>query len=135
MFSWFTHIDFLLKKTLNIFLCFCFVCFVEASSSSNTSTQEASYLDSEPIELEIEDTDDEDDLFRRILAAAAARGIPLDFLAAHMNGGPGADSDDEDIEYPFEQPPTSLDDVATFIQSDDCRKILILAGAGMSVAR
>mmetsp|Transcript_2161 Transcript_2161/g.3211 ORF Transcript_2161/g.3211 Transcript_2161/m.3211 type:complete len:451 (+) Transcript_2161:150-1502(+) len=48
-----------------------------------------------------------------------------------------AESDDDeesDIEYPFRNPPRSLRDVADFIRSDECQSIMILAGAGMSVA-
>jgi NAD-dependent deacetylase sirtuin 2 len=94
-------------------------------------------MDAEDVDLERSSDDDDEELFRRILAAAAARGIPLDFLAAHAahhNHDDDESSEDDDIEYPFEQPPQSLQDVAQFIQSDKCRKILILAGAGMSVA-
>jgi NAD-dependent deacetylase sirtuin 2 len=89
--------------------------------------------DGETIELEIEDTSDDEALFRQIVAAAAARGIPLDFLAGHRYGHHDDDDDDEDIEYPFD-PPTSLADVTNFMKSEKCRKILILSGAGMSVA-
>jgi NAD-dependent deacetylase sirtuin 2 len=109
--------------------------------SSSSSTGSAPPLppgeadDGETIELEIEDTSDDEALFRQIVAAAAARGIPLDFLAGHRHrhGHGGDEDDDEDIEYPFD-PPTSLEDVATFMKSEKCRKILILSGAGMSVA-
>eukprot|EP00934_Nitzschia_sp_Nitz4_P004533 Nitzschia sp. Nitz4//scaffold143_size57137//37508//39165//NITZ4_006517-RA/size57137-processed-gene-0.20-mRNA-1//-1//CDS//3329536455//4523//frame0 len=82
------------------------------------------------IEIHIEggdDDEDDDDLLRRVLAAARSQGIPLEFLS-HMFEA----QDDEDVEYPF-QTPTSLSDVADFIQSDQCRSIIILAGAGMSV--
>lgn len=43
------------------------------------------------------------------------------------------DEEEESLSYPFESVPTSLQDVAKFIQSDACQKIVILAGAGMSV--
>ena len=90
-------------------------------------------MDTEILNLEVEDTDDDDELLRRILAAAAARGIPLDFLAAQTHRD---DSDDEaTIEYPFPHPPQSTQDVAEFIASEKCQKIVVLAGAGMSVAR
>jgi NAD-dependent SIR2 family protein deacetylase len=39
-----------------------------------------------------------------------------------------------EMEYPFGSVPTNLEDVARFIKSDSCRSILVLAGAGMSVA-
>lgn len=42
--------------------------------------------------------------------------------------------DDEPLEYPFDELPESMEDVAKFILSDKCRAIIILAGAGMSVA-
>mmetsp|Transcript_13690 Transcript_13690/g.15208 ORF Transcript_13690/g.15208 Transcript_13690/m.15208 type:complete len:476 (+) Transcript_13690:98-1525(+) len=79
-----------------------------------------------------EDDGDDDDLLRRILAAAAARGIPLSLLMAQANQY--SEEDDEDVEYPFASPPRSLEDVADFIRSENCKKILVLAGAGMSVA-
>jgi NAD-dependent deacetylase sirtuin 2 len=68
-------------------------------------------------------------MLRRILAAAAAQGIPLEFLACMQ-----ADDDDEPVTYPFDEPPRVIKDIATFIQSPNCKKILVLAGAGMSVA-
>lgn len=48
--------------------------------------------------------------------------------------GDDEDEDDTPVVYPFDQFPTSIDDVAKFILSDKCQKILVLAGAGMSVA-
>lgn len=39
----------------------------------------------------------------------------------------------DEIDYPFVSRPSSLKDVARFIQSDKCQSIVILAGAGMSV--
>lgn len=68
-------------------------------------------------------------MLRRILAAAAAQGIPLEFLACIQS-----DDDDEPVNYPFEEPPNTIKDIATFIQSSNCKKIVVLAGAGMSVA-
>ena len=115
----------------------------ESSSSSSSSDNEGEGppapplpegADREVIELEIEDNSDEEEIFRQLIAAATRRGVPLNFLAALGGGPPGIyDEDDEDIEYPFD-PPTSLKDVAEFMKSDKCRKILILSGAGMSVA-
>jgi NAD-dependent deacetylase sirtuin 2 len=78
---------------------------------------------------DLESADEEDDHYRK---PSPARGVPLKL------GGDDDDDDDDDndgersIDYPFE-PPTSLADVAKFIQSDQCRSILVLAGAGMSV--
>jgi NAD-dependent deacetylase sirtuin 2 len=37
------------------------------------------------------------------------------------------------MDYPFETLPQSLEEVAKFIQSENCQNIVILAGAGMSV--
>lgn len=54
-----------------------------------------------------------------------ARGVPLLF-----NDEP----EEEEIDYPFGSCPDNLKDVAEFIKSDRCKSILILAGAGMSVA-
>lgn len=73
-----------------------------------------------------------------ILARAAAeQGIPLEWLirrAVQGDDGPDDDGSDDEIDYPFETPPKSLQDVANFIQSDQCQSIVVLAGAGMSVA-
>lgn len=38
-----------------------------------------------------------------------------------------------EVDYPFGSRPNSLNDVARFIQSDQCQSIVVLAGAGMSV--
>jgi len=72
---------------------------------------------------------DEENLFQMIAAAAAAQGIPLEFLAANES------DDDEDVEYPFKSRPTSLEDVTSFIQSEACQKILILAGGKLVRSR
>jgi len=100
-----------------------------ASPARGISLQE---IDSEEDALSL-DTNDHgvqfNPILRRILAAAAAQGIPLEFLA-HIHEA----EDDGPVEYPFEETPKSIRDVARFIQSPRCNKILILAGAGMSVA-
>lgn len=78
---------------------------------------------------------DDEELFRRILQAAALKGIPLDYLQAHLLGqDTHQDDNTEAVDYPFASPPQSLQDVATFLKSSQCQKVLILAGAGMSVA-
>jgi NAD-dependent deacetylase sirtuin 2 len=75
--------------------------------------------------MEDSESDDEDDNRK----PSPAPGVPLEL---------GDDDDDDDndgersIYYPFE-PPTSLADVAKFIQSDRCQNVVVLAGAGMSV--
>lgn len=74
------------------------------------------------------------DLIDMVRAVAAARGIPFDFLLAQVQSEDDVDDDAAPIEYPFDQLPTSLEDVAQFIASPNCKRILVLAGAGMSVA-
>jgi NAD-dependent SIR2 family protein deacetylase len=89
------------------------------------------------VNLEITGHEDEAELFRMIAAAAAAQGIPLQSILASLQGqsyDEDDENDDENIEYPFEQLPKSLTELGNFIKSDKCRNILILAGAGMSVA-
>lgn len=89
---------------------------------------------------ETEDSDDDDEaLIQRLTDIAAARGIPLEWLILQAQtrgsgGDDGSDDDDKSVEYPFASLPTSLADVAKFMLSDQCRSILVLAGAGMSVA-
>jgi hypothetical protein len=73
------------------------------------------------------DNEPDEDLLRRILAAAQSQGIPLEYLASQL-GFAIDDGDDDDVEYPFDQPPTCLADVARFIVSDKCQRILVLAG-------
>lgn len=65
-----------------------------------------------------EEEDDSEDETRHV-----ARGVPMLF----------GDIPDE-IEYPFGEAPQSLADVAKFIKSEECQSIIVLAGAGMSVA-
>lgn len=60
------------------------------------------------------------------IARAVARGIPYELFQA--------EDDDQELEYPFDTLPTSLAEVASFILSEKCQRIAILAGAGMSVA-
>jgi NAD-dependent SIR2 family protein deacetylase len=63
--------------------------------------------------------DDPDDETRHV-----GRGVPVLF----------GDEGLEEVDYPFGDAPKSLADVARFIESDECQSIIILAGAGMSVA-
>jgi NAD-dependent deacetylase sirtuin 2 len=84
------------------------------------------------------DDDQKQELLQKLMAIAEERGIPLEWLILQANQLTGDDSDDneddEPIVYPFDKFPTSIDDVSKFILSDQCQKILVLAGAGMSVA-
>ena len=73
---------------------------------------------------------DDNALLQLLQSVATARGIPLSFLMGHAYD----DDDDGDVEYPFDSLPTNIQQVGDFIQSDQCRKILVLAGAGMSVS-
>jgi NAD+-dependent protein deacetylase sirtuin 2 len=90
------------------------------------------------LEEEEEEESDEDELvtIQQMLAASGGR-IPLEFLTQlrrlHQLGGNDDDSDEEQPQLPY-RPPQTLADVARFIQSDACQNIIILAGAGMSVA-
>ena len=81
-----------------------------------------------------DDDDDDDDsdgseISPTIIAVAnaVARGVPIELFTQQ-------DEEEEDLEYPFDNLPTSLEEVANFIQSEKCRSIVILAGAGMSVS-
>ncbi len=106
----------------------------EDESSASRCHDTNQRLDTEEDELSVDTCSNDEEhnaMLRRILEAAAAQGIPLEFLA-HMQDAD--DDDDEPVEYPFLEPPKSIKDVAQFIQSPNCNNILILAGAGMSVA-
>ena len=84
------------------------------------------HLDSEELNLEEDDNSDDDELFQQILALARAGRIPLEYLAArgiHLQL-----EDDEPVEYPFDHAPKSIEDVANFIKSDKCQRIMVLAG-------
>jgi hypothetical protein len=84
------------------------------------------------VDLEEEEDSGDEAAIRRLLAAAQAQGISLEYLAGQFGlrfqGFNDDDDDDEALEYPFETPPQSLEDVATFIQSERCKRILVLAG-------
>lgn len=85
--------------------------------------------DEEEEEEEEEDASDSSEQSPTIIsvANAVARGVPIEMFTQQQN-------EEEEIDYPFDTLPTSLEDVAAFIQSDKCRNIVILAGAGMSVS-
>jgi len=142
---------------------FCCCCFLlettlagvgKSGSSMDESTKDEKDDDSEDDEgaapkeddnsssEEEEDGDDDDEqeaeasdeLMELLAQAAAAQGIPLEWLLRRAVQGDADEEDEEPVEYPFDSPPRSLQDVANFIQSDNCRSIVVLAGAGMSVA-
>ena len=74
------------------------------------------------------DEEEEKLLYEVIAATAAARGIPLEFIVDRV------EREDEPVDYPFDRLPSSLADVSKFILSEKCQSVVILAGAGMSVA-
>lgn len=74
------------------------------------------------------------DLFQLLSEVARAQGIPLQWILAQMHGVP-IDIQEGPVEYPFDSLPSTLPEVADFIRSDRCKRILVLAGAGMSVVR
>lgn len=77
------------------------------------------------------DSEERDSNLMQMLArAAAAQGIPLKWLIQQVY----EEENETPLEYPFETLPSDLAGVANFIQSDRCKRIVILAGAGMSVA-
>jgi len=101
---------------------------INFSHSTSSCAKESDGSEGEFI-LDIPEGADEETILDALRTQAAARGIPLEFFMSAAN-----DDDDEPIQYPFDNPPTSLQDVADFIVSEKCEKIVILAGAGMSVA-
>jgi NAD+-dependent protein deacetylase sirtuin 2 len=131
---------------------------VDASSSSGNSIihEKDNGADKEEEEEAEDDNDDgsssEPPLPRRnggaaaeewwqiLRATAQAQGIPMEYILQQIqqqihSDGDDTDDDDEDDETATDLPPrpTCLKDVATYIQSNHCRRILVLAGAGMSV--
>lgn len=76
---------------------------------------------------------DENTLFQLLAEAARSQGIPLSLLMSQIHGFP-IEEDTGPVEYPFDNLPRTLPEVAEFILSDKCRRIVVLAGAGMSVA-
>jgi NAD+-dependent protein deacetylase sirtuin 2 len=92
----------------------------ESEEEDNTGREDADTSESSG------ESEEDDDAEATLSAIAAARGLILQ----EQN----ASDDDESVEYPFDAIPKSLEDVANFILSDKCKSILVLAGAGMSVA-
>jgi len=105
--------------------------------------------DDDDEEEDEEELDDEAVLALQQILAATGGQIPIELLAQLQRSSQfrnrlaaAANIDEEDdfledvttttpLPYP---PPQSLSDVARYIQSEDCKNIIILAGAGMSVA-
>jgi NAD-dependent SIR2 family protein deacetylase len=116
----------------------------ETPSSSSSKRPRLSEEDDDADEEEEEeesvsidlDSLDRESLMALLTQISASQNIPLSVLLQSLNQQPfdDDDDDDEDIEYPFGTVPTNLQHVAEFIQSDQCQRILVLAGAGMSVA-
>jgi NAD+-dependent protein deacetylase sirtuin 2 len=101
---------------------------MEGDDEAEDENEDDTDNDSEEVD---DDEQGDERLYQIIVEAASARGIPIELLLQHAEM---ADGSDEVVEYPFEKLPTSLAELAEFIQSDKCRRVLILAGAGMSVA-
>ncbi|KAL3930350.1 MAG: hypothetical protein SGARI_004507, partial [Bacillariaceae sp.] len=98
----------------------------EESATGEDPDQLRARLDSEELDLDNEDESDDEGSLRRTIMAMIAQGMPLESLRAlgiHIEVDDGTP-----VDYPFDEPPTSLDDVVSFIQSDKCKKILCLAG-------
>ena len=99
----------------------------EHDEEEQQQQQDHSHLDSEELDFEEEEANSDDEaLFQQILALARSGRIPLEYLAArgiHIEL-----DDDEPVEYPFDEPPKSIEDVAAFIQSEKCQRIMVLAG-------
>ena len=98
----------------------------EEETSANSNDNNASGSSAPVLGLPAGILEDERLMYK--LLNRVARGLPIDL----DDFGNDDDEEEEPIEYPF-SPPSSLKDVADFIQSDKCQSILILAGAGMSV--
>jgi NAD+-dependent protein deacetylase sirtuin 2 len=96
----------------------------EESESEGVDDEEESHETEDPPVVDLNGMDD-NALMQLLASVAHTRGIPLSLLIQQ---------DDENVEYPFESLPTNLQEVGQFIQSEQCQKILVLAGAGMSVS-
>jgi NAD-dependent SIR2 family protein deacetylase len=112
----------------------------DSDHSGSTSSRENGHDVVRRVGDDDDETNSDDELALQQIMAAVARGrIPVEFLAQlqqwqqeqHHDNDDDDDEEPEILPYP---PPQSLADVARFIQSDQCQNIIILAGAGMSVA-
>lgn len=110
---------------------------INSKSKSNDTNREneenSDDDDDEGISIDL-DSLDQESLMALLSQISASQNIPLSVLWQSLGQYPPYNNDDSDMEYPFITLPNQLQQVAAFISSDQCRRILILAGAGMSVA-
>ncbi|GKY90980.1 hypothetical protein MPSEU_000070800 [Mayamaea pseudoterrestris] len=102
-------------------------------SNDDNDASESSDEDPGSIELDLAGPNGRN-ILDMIRAAAAEQGIPIELILQEAQLAGLIGDENEEIEYPFEEKPNSLESLAQFILSDKCQRILILAGAGMSVA-
>lgn len=106
----------------------------EKSDDSNADeANERQQQDRPMIEISLSDLENDDRLLEVLTAAAEAQGIPIDWLLSNLHSHDDedvGDDDDEDsfVAYKFDHPPRSIQDVADFINSENCQRIIILAG-------
>ena len=108
---------------------------LSASSRDNNNDGSGNESDDENSDGPTIDLDnmDDDTLLQFLTTIANSQGIPLELLMQSVQQQSSL-RDDPNLDYPFGTAPSNLQDVADFIQSDKCQKIVILAGAGMSVS-
>jgi NAD-dependent deacetylase sirtuin 2 len=102
-------------------------------NGANEADSQEDLLERDTVDIDLAGASSDANILELVRAAAAARGIPLEWILSQADDDQDDDDDDQDVEYPFEQLPSSLQEIANFMRSDRCRRILILAGAGMSV--
>jgi hypothetical protein len=104
----------------------------ESDDNNGNESNERQGLDRPMIEISLSDLENDDRLLEVLTAAAEAQGIPIDWLLSNLHSHDDEDvgDDDEDsfVAYKFEHPPRSIQDVADFISSENCQRIIILAG-------
>ncbi|GAX18854.1 hypothetical protein FisN_26Hh156 [Fistulifera solaris] len=107
----------------------------DTSASSKRPRSSEDEEDEESVSIDL-DSLDRESLMALLTQISASQNIPLSVLLQSLGQSSSSyyDDSDEEIEYPFGTVPTNLQQVAAFIQSDQCQRILVLAGAGMSVA-
>lgn len=106
-----------------------------SKKESSEGSQSDNDDDENPDEQDGESFDgDENALYQMLAEVAASQGIPLQWILSQMHGGEPIEEDTGPVEYPFDNLPKTLPEIAEFILSGKCQRILVLAGAGMSVA-